>query len=337
MFARLLILTSLASSHPCTDDLYKDCAARARRGDCEGGGPSRDAHAESRHMLAECRESCRKRWSGQPVPWMIEKHGGLDDFVVDPFGFKYQLCGPDGGFTTAGRDSLLFQIALNHEQPEWVPALTKVGFEKIKIPTDLWRRLLKDYERVRPRMVRESCILSVINCQEIQEGREESHLNSVARTFMMELDDEMLESIKDEMLPLAEKWSGVKLSHTSTYGVRRYTNNSWLVAHLDRLGTHVVSAIMNFGQKVDRDWPLHIQDNQGNHHQVILAPGEMVWYESARLSHGRMEHFQGEYFDNLFLHYRPKGRWYTGQYQIGVRPWPGEPLTASEVKQGTVF
>ena len=75
---------------------------------------------------------------------MIEKHGGLDDFVVDPFGFKYQvqpvlndddsddgdeeeddvkdgendgqldqqLCGPDGGFTTAGRDSLLFQVSL---------------------------------------------------------------------------------------------------------------------------------------------------------------------------------------------------------------------------------
>ena len=28
-----------------------------------------------------------------------------------------------------------------------------------------------DTEQVRPRMVRESCILSVINCQEIQEGR----------------------------------------------------------------------------------------------------------------------------------------------------------------------
>ena len=80
--------------------------------------------------------------------------------------------------------------------------------------------------------------------------------------------------------------------------IRRYTNNSWLVAHLDRseinilsvlntlkngqeqeaqltvtlsiirLGTHVVSAILNVGQKVDRDWPLHIQDNQGNNHRV---------------------------------------------------------------------
>ena len=32
----------------------------------------------------------------------------------------------------------------------------------------------------------------------------------------------------------------------------------------------------------------------------------------------RMEHFQGEYFDNLFLHYRPKGPWYPGHYQINT-------------------
>lgn len=36
--------------------------------------------------------------------------------------------------------------------------------------------------------------------------REESYLNTVARTYMMELGAEMLESIRDEMLPLAEKW-----------------------------------------------------------------------------------------------------------------------------------
>ena len=39
--------------------------------------------------------------------------------------------------------------------------------------------------------------------------REESYLNTVARTYMMELGAEMLESIRDEMLPLAEKWSTI--------------------------------------------------------------------------------------------------------------------------------
>ena len=36
--------------------------------------------------------------------------------------------------------------------------------------------------------------------------RQESYLNTVARTYMMELGAEMLESIRDEMQPLAEKW-----------------------------------------------------------------------------------------------------------------------------------
>ena len=42
--------------------------------------------------------------------------------------------------------------------------------------------------------------------------RQESYLNTVARTYMMELGAEMLESIRDEMLPLAEKWLPFDLS-----------------------------------------------------------------------------------------------------------------------------
>ena len=40
--------------------------------------------------------------------------------------------------------------------------------------------------------------------------RQKSYLNTVARTYMMELAAEMLESIRDEMLPLAEKWSHIR-------------------------------------------------------------------------------------------------------------------------------
>ena len=60
------------------------------------------------------------------------------------------------------------------------------------------------------------------------------HLRNVQRTYMMELSAEVLEEVREVLRPLAEAWSGVLLEHTSTYGVRRYTNNSWLVAHLDR-------------------------------------------------------------------------------------------------------
>ena len=121
----------------------------------------------------------------------------------------------------------------------------------------------------------------------------------------------LVESLERGLQPLAESWSGVRLEHTSTYGIRRYTDGSWLIAHIDRFKTHVISAILNIGQAVREEWPLFIMDNTGTSHQVILQPGEMVWYESARLLHGRPQLLDGDYYDNLFIHYRPTDLWYT--------------------------
>ena len=39
--------------------------------------------------------------------------------------------------------------------------------------------------------------------------------------------------------------------------------------------------------------------------QVILTPGDLVWYESARVVHGRQFPLRGGSFDNLFLHFKP--------------------------------
>ena len=104
---------------------------------------------------------------------------------------------------------------------------------------------------------------------------------------------------------------------------RKYTRGAFLLGHLDHLRTHVISAILNIKQKVDisrwmcvgsltwclqvdSDWPLQIYDNNGTLHEVILAPGEMVWYESARLVHGRVEKLNGSAFENIFVHFMPK-------------------------------
>ena len=84
-----------------------------------------------------------------------------------------------------------------------------------------------------------------------------------------------------------------------------------------RFQDDVVSAIMNIGQSVTNDWDLHLLDNGGQHHTVILQPGDMVWYESARLLHGRPDQFNGEYFDNLFIHYKPAGQWYNSPFYVG--------------------
>jgi hypothetical protein len=57
--------------------------------------------------------------------------------------------------------------------------------------------------------------------------------------------------------------------------------------HVDTLATHVVSAIINVDQEVTKPWMLLILDHQDNEHQLEMAPGDMVLYESAKLLHGR--------------------------------------------------
>ena len=60
-------------------------------------------------------------------------------------------------------------------------------------------------------------------------------------------------------------------------------NMSTLIAHVDQIRTHVISVIMNIGQDVEEDWPLFIMNNKGEENMINLAPGQMVFYESARL------------------------------------------------------
>ena len=44
----------------------------------------------------------------------------------------------------------------------------------------------------------------------------------------------------------------------------------------------------------------------GNNVEIFLKPGEMDLYESAVVPHGRQFPFNGDFFDNLFVHYALK-------------------------------
>ena len=56
---------------------------------------------------------------------------------------------------------------------------------------------------------------------------------------------------------------------------------------------------------MDKPWPLNLIDHHGNRQSVFLNPGEMLFYESAKVPHGRQNPFEGEYFDNVFIHFLP--------------------------------
>ena len=120
--------------------------------------------------------------------------------------------------------------------------------------------------------------------------------------------------------PLAEEWSSMKLLGSSVYGIRRYKTGSWLATHVDRMDTHVISVIINVAQKTrgSSTWPLHIANHDGGQTQVRLSPGQMLFYESAKLPHGRPEVLTGEYYDNIFVHFKPASKTW---WRIGGVRW----------------
>ena len=64
--------------------------------------------------------------------------------------------------------------------------------------------------------------------------------------------------------------------------------------------------LLQIDQKVDEEWPLTVIDHKKDRAKVFLKPGEMLLYESAKMPHGRQFPFNGDYFDNLFVHFRLK-------------------------------
>ena len=55
-------------------------------------------------------------------------------------------------------------------------------------------------------------------------------------------------------------------------------------------------------------------------HEVEMNEGDIVYYESARCLHGRMQPLKGGFYVNMFSHYRPVGdpQWFTRENPEGT-------------------
>lgn len=121
---------------------------------------------------------------------------------------------------------------------------------------------------------------------------------------------------------LVEAWVGVPLELTDIYGMRRYEDGARLLTHVDREATHACSLIVNVAQgNIRTPWNIEIYDHADRLHEVEMSEGDIVYYESARCLHGRMQPLEGAFYVNLFAHYRPVGdpQWFT-------RPNPPETI-----------
>ena len=137
---------------------------------------------------------------------------------------------------------------------------------------------------------------------------------------MISLDEGWKErdSIANEVMkPLLEKWGGLpsnSLELTAFYGIREYSRRACLRNHVDRVDTHVFSAILQISQTdIDTEWPLEVIGFDGIRYRITLKPGEMILYEGTKLIHGRPEPFDGTRFANAFVHFKTKTYKWNGE------------------------
>lgn len=182
---------------------------------------------------------------------------------------------------------------------EDLPKLSPLGFKVVKVPTNSWRLIQEAYK-----------LLQNVKTIESWNGMEQFIHDPEGKKLPLEIFNmdncfRIKEILQEELQPIHEEFIGYKekIKPKWIYGIRSYINGAILEPHTDTLGTHHISSIIIVDKKVNKDWPLDIQDHEGNWHKIYTEPGDMILYESATNLHGRMEPFDGEYYRNFFLHY----------------------------------
>ncbi|XP_023323666.1 uncharacterized protein LOC111697777 isoform X2 [Eurytemora carolleeae] len=183
----------------------------------------------------------------------------------------------------------------NIQHLQKIPRITSAEFEKMKIPENLFEFVLGQID-----------ISSSI--PEVCSGT--GHLNCTPRktvaTFIPLKDIQLVRSTVDEVLrPIVEEWSGIKLGNSQLYFVRRYNKGSRLALHVDKADVNVIGVILNLSQNISTPWDFLVLNSDREVTRILLHPGEMILFESARLPHGRQDPLDGESYDNLFVHFRP--------------------------------
>ena len=174
-----------------------------------------------------------------------------------------------------------------------IPKYTPVGFKKEKLNAKLFAKIKEFYEENKK------------NSEvEIIEGFIHTSQDKQPASRLVNLSENLKKEIHTSLRPVLEEWSNTQLEPTFVYGIRIYGRDAVLKEHRDREQTHEVSAIINVDQEVDSDWPLVIDDHQYQKHHIYLDPGEVLFYEGARLKHGRPIPFNGQNYANIFCHFK---------------------------------
>eukprot|EP00927_Polykrikos_kofoidii_P079721 TRINITY_DN76532_c0_g1_i1.p1 TRINITY_DN76532_c0_g1~~TRINITY_DN76532_c0_g1_i1.p1 ORF type:complete len:432 (+),score=45.80 TRINITY_DN76532_c0_g1_i1:62-1297(+) len=191
-------------------------------------------------------------------------------------------------------------------QARLMPNFTSELWKTVRAPVEVHRRLLDNLRRELPSAI-------------VEEDGVNTGVHGPLPAKLIH-QPELNYQILDELLPMHEAWAGVPLEATSAFGVRLYTNGSTMEDHLDVLESHVVSSILHIDADVDEPFPIEIEGFEGRFESVVLKPGDMMFYESAKCFHKRSVPMKGRYYGSLFLHYRPKMWNFTREMVLNAIP-----------------
>uniref|UniRef100_A0A7S1FW20 Fe2OG dioxygenase domain-containing protein n=1 Tax=Corethron hystrix TaxID=216773 RepID=A0A7S1FW20_9STRA len=243
----------------------------------------------------------------------------LDGFTVEyPLTrFFGKLPAPDFSVTPGQYDRQIESTLRNEWSRHEVPKRTfsPLGFSKGRLPNDVFASMGAFYYNNRKE-----------KCREEWQGKGVYVNWWESEVFFIQVPWGMKDIWQNRLSSLVSAWVGEPVEQTVMYGLRQYQSGARLLTHVDRLNTHVVSLIVNVAQgNLTQDWPVEVFDHGGRLHEVVMKPGDIVYYESAKNLHSRNRPLMGKngYYVNLFTHYRPRNmdeQWYKLSTPVGREP-----------------
>jgi prolyl 4-hydroxylase len=176
---------------------------------------------------------------------------------------------------------------------EFLPAYTEEGFMKTRLPQSLFNKIYHDYQSQMSKVTSS-------NDKTITGGDKAVIVNNINP-----LSEDFKQETHQALQPLIEAWFGHYLKFSDIKGITNYKNAAVIKQHREDRNTNIVSAVINIHQCVNKPWPLVIDDHNYRKHQVYFTPGDILFYEGAKLSHGRPEALDGDEYAELILHYQP--------------------------------
>lgn len=178
------------------------------------------------------------------------------------------------------------------EPNEFLPVYTGEGFFKAKLPEPLFNKIYHNYQTQMSKATSS-------NGKAITGGDKAVIVNNITP-----LSEDLKQETHQALQPLIEAWFGHYLKLTNTVGITNYKHAALIKQHREDTNTTIVNAVVCVHQLVNKPWPLVIDDHNYRKHYVLLNPGDICFYEGAKLSHGRPEALDGEEYAELTLHYQ---------------------------------